>query len=307
MIKKLLPEKIRSYLQLTRPANIVTACTDILAGFAAATAFVTTYTAYFFISTHFVDLLLLLLATIGLYGGGIVFNDVFDAELDKIERPERAIPSGAISQKNAAIFGALLFAMAIMAASLVSFFSFGLAFIIMLLCLSYNAASKHHAILGPLNMGLCRGANLLLGASVIPYAVTAIWFVPFISVVYVATITLISRSEVHGGNRTILKIAFALDLLIITAIAMLSLSSHFYLLRAIPFLILLAAQILWPLQQAIRSPQPPQIRASVKSAVIAIIILDAALVAGFTGLLFGLIVLACLPISLFLAKKFAVT
>ena len=32
--------------------------------------------------------------------------------------------------------------------------------------MAYDAWSKHHAVLGPLNMGLCRGANLALGAAV---------------------------------------------------------------------------------------------------------------------------------------------
>ena len=70
-----------------RPANIVTAHADILAGYAAAGA------------TNGVHLVLLLAATTGLYGGGVVFNDVFDAKLDAMERPERPFQAGQFREK----------------------------------------------------------------------------------------------------------------------------------------------------------------------------------------------------------------
>jgi 4-hydroxybenzoate polyprenyltransferase len=71
--------------RLMRPANIVTAYADILAGYAAVGA------------TDHRALGLLMIATTGLYGGVVVFNDVFDAKLDAVERPERPIPSGGVS------------------------------------------------------------------------------------------------------------------------------------------------------------------------------------------------------------------
>ena len=67
---------LKAYLQLTRPANIITAIADILAGVAIAT---------FSFSIDEIDptkVILLCISTIGLYGGGIVFNDIFDLELD---------------------------------------------------------------------------------------------------------------------------------------------------------------------------------------------------------------------------------
>ena len=88
--------EVAGFLRLARPANIITAHADILAGWAAAPA--ATPAAIPF----------LLLATTGLYGGGVVFNDVFDSHLDATERPERPIPTGAVSVIAAAIFGAAL-------------------------------------------------------------------------------------------------------------------------------------------------------------------------------------------------------
>lgn len=77
--------KIRAFLELMRPANIVTAFADILAGFAVAGG-VISFTGETSLITPD-GLGWLLLSTFGLYGGGVVFNDVFDAELDAKERP----------------------------------------------------------------------------------------------------------------------------------------------------------------------------------------------------------------------------
>ena len=142
-----------NFFRLMRPANIVTSVADVLAGIAISGYFLTFETDYF-------PVLMLCIATIGLYGGGIVFNDVFDADLDKIERPERAIPSGAVKLKEAIFLGAFLLLSGILAAFTIAALSGIIAILIAFFALLYNKYAKHHSFLGPLNMGLCRGLNL---------------------------------------------------------------------------------------------------------------------------------------------------
>jgi 4-hydroxybenzoate polyprenyltransferase len=105
-------QQVKGYLRLMRPANIVTAISDILAGIAIAVYFIGMQPG----DIQMLPAFLLVLATIGLYGGGVVFNDVFDADLDKVERPERPIPSGLIQKRKAAILGAALLTGGIIAA-----------------------------------------------------------------------------------------------------------------------------------------------------------------------------------------------
>jgi 4-hydroxybenzoate polyprenyltransferase len=233
--------RVFAHLVLMRPANIITAIADILAGFAAAGAVRqiqaevgSTYgSLYHPLAT---DLVWLVLATIGLYGGGVVFNDVFDAELDKIERPERPIPSGAASKSSASILGGLLLLGGILAAFKVSELSGIIAVIIAGLALLYDAWGKHQGWLGPINMGACRGGNLLLGMSAIAASVENYWYLALIPIVYIANITVISRGEVHGGSKTTLMAAVALYLLVLTTIGALTLLPHFSLVVALPFL-----------------------------------------------------------------------
>jgi 4-hydroxybenzoate polyprenyltransferase len=252
-----------------------------------------------------------ILSTSCLYGGGVVLNDVFDAELDKIERPERPIPSGLISKGSAAVFGTLLLFIGIIAAAFANIenrypVSLILAIIIALAAVVYDKWMKHHNFLGPLTMGFCRGCNLLLGMSLIPGALQLYWYLALVPVVYIAAITMISRGEVHGGKRTTLYLAAAFYIIVVLAIVCISFLNN-TLVKTIPFVALFSFLIFIPLQKAILKPEGPNIGRAVKAGVIALIAMNAAWAAAFGDLYFALLIIVLLPLSLLLARLFAVT
>jgi 4-hydroxybenzoate polyprenyltransferase len=125
--------------------------------------------------------------------------------------------------------------------------------------------------------------------------------------VYIAAITMISRGEVHGGDQKTIKLAVSLYSLVIMAIIGLSIGNQPPLWETLPFLLLFGFLIFPPVFKAIREPQPRNIGLAVKAGVISLIVMDAALAASFAGWLYGLLVLALLPLSRLLAKSFAVT
>lgn len=290
-----------------RPANIVTSWADVLAGFAASGSIMFLNTEGQSVLTTLVPLAWLLVATTGLYGGGVVFNDIFDAELDSQERPERPIPSGRASRQGATLLGSLLLLVGVVAAFQVSWLSAVLAPGIAVAALLYDAFGKHHPVLGPLNMGVCRGGNLLLGISVVPAMVGEYWFLALIPIVYIAAITAISRGEVHGTKGNTGIIALLLIGIVIAGLVGLGLLKDYEVLAALPFLALFAGRVLLPLIKAVREPTPNQIRIAVKAGVLSLIVLDATVAAGFSSLLYGLLVLSLLPLSIALAQIFAVT
>lgn len=299
---------IIAHLRIMRPANIITAIADILAGFAVSGAAVQLISPQIHEAPSLVNSLLwLILATIGLYGGGIVFNDVFDADLDRKERPERPIPSGEASVLSASILAGILLIIGIAAASQVSFLSGILAVTVAALALSYNAWGKHQLFLGPLNMGLCRGGNLLLGISAIPAALQERWFIALIPVVYIAAITMISRGEVHGGNRKAIIGGAGMYGMIILTIIILTFISEISPWQVLPFVLLFCFLIFRPLVQALKKQEPQFIGKAVKAGVLSLIVLNASLATIFAGWVYGLLVLILLPVSFGIAKKFSVT
>lgn len=293
---------LRPYLELARPANVVTAFADVLAGFAAAGALL-----YDVDGGLGGDLLSLLLATAGLYGGGVVFNDVFDAKLDAAERPERPIPSGRVTRAQAAAFGAVLLIFGVSAAGFVGLIPFIVAALIAAGAILYDAAGKHHPVLGPLNMGACRGGNLLLGVSAVPAMLADVWFIALIPVAYVGAVTAISRGEVHGGMRSTGVLAVFLVSAVVVALLVLGVRLDYRTLPAIPFLALFAVLVYPRFVGAALDPSPGRVRKAVKAGVLSLIAMDATLAAGFGGWTAGLVVLALLPLSAGIAKLFAVT
>ena len=288
-----------NFFRLMRPANIVTSVADVLAGIAISGYFLTFETDYF-------PVLMLCISTIGLYGGGIVFNDVFDADLDKIERPERAIPSGAVKLNEAILLGAFLLLSGIAAAFTIAALSGIIAILISFFALLYNKYSKHHSFLGPLNMGLCRGLNLLLGVSIIAVSLNEWYFLGIVPLIYIFSITMISQGEVHGLNRNKLYAGAFLYLLVIGSMLYLSFNKG-QVIIALFFIIPFAWMIFRPLFIAIKEPLGKNIGKAVKAGVISLILMDAAWSAVFGSPVAAICIALLLPLSLWLAKRFAVT
>ena len=288
---------LKGYLQLMRPANLPTAAADIFAGAAIAGVLVASF--------PILALLFLVFSSVFLYAGGVVLNDVFDFNLDKIERPERPIPSGLIPLKSAAFFGGLLLIIGIVLAFLVHQLSGYIALALAGSIVLYDSFSKRNGFLGPLNMGLCRALNLILGMSVL--GLLNNWWYAIIPLVYIFAITLISRGEVHGNNKSHIIWAGVLYASVISAVVTIVLTKTTNLWQTVPFLLLFAFLVFKPLMKAYHLNSPERIKKAVIAGVLSLIVLDAALAVGFSVWWYGLLLLLLLPLSIFLSKLFAVT
>jgi 4-hydroxybenzoate polyprenyltransferase len=285
-----------------RPANIVTSIADVLAGVAISGFF----TGPGLFADHILPVILLCISTVGLYGGGVVFNDVFDAELDKTERPERPIPMGIISVKEGTLLGIILLLTGIITAFIVNHVSGLLATAIAVFAVVYDKWGKHNFFLGPLNMGLCRGLNLLLGVSILVTQLSQYWYVAIVPVIYIASITMISRGEVHGGKSKSLYFAGFLYFLVAASIVFYSFYKDKVLLTLI-FLLPFVWMIFMPLLKAIQQPIGKNIGKAVKAGVIALILLNASWAAASGSPWLAMLIIFLLPLSLYLSGKFAVT
>ncbi|WP_354497552.1 SCO3242 family prenyltransferase [Mycetocola sp. 2940] len=139
---------------------------------------------------------LLPVASVFLYSGGMALNDYADRTLDAVERPERPIPSGRISPRQA-----LAVACGCLAAGLGLAAAGGgpraLAVATPLagaICL-YNLAAKSTPA-GPISMAACRGLDVLMGAGGARAALPAAGVIAL----HTVGLTAQSRGEVHGGT-----------------------------------------------------------------------------------------------------------
>lgn len=284
-----------------RPPNLPTAAADILAGISIAGLWSQAGAPL----EYQWDIILLLAASVLLYAGGVVLNDVSDAALDAVERPERPIPSGQVSRSQAGTFGVLLLVAGIAFATFSRPESGAIALLLSGAILAYDFWAKQSDRMGPLFMGICRGLNLWLGISILPglNAGPYVW----VPLVYIFAVTAISRGEVHGGNKNAIRLAAFLYAIAIFGVGVISVMEIGVNWISPLFLAVTAIWVYRPLWRAYRDNRPGPIRAAVKAGVLGIVWIDAAWAAGYGGLWAALAVLGQLVLAVWLARRFAVT
>ena len=188
--------KLRAYLELLRLPNVFTAMADVLMGFLLTSSTLELMPAA----------ALLLAASSCLYLAGMVLNDVFDYDIDRVERPKRPLPSRRIPLATARTFGYSLWALGILfgwgaGAALGEWTSGTIVSLLALAVLLYDRWLKHTP-LGPIAMGSCRFLNVLLGMSAgrLPWS-TAHWIVALGLGTYIVGVTWFARTEARRSSR----------------------------------------------------------------------------------------------------------
>lgn len=152
---------VRVALRLGRVSNLPTVTSNVLAGLALAGAFPESGVCA-----------LVCLAMSLMYVAGMYLNDAFDRDIDRVERPERPIPSGEVAARTVfdAGFAMLAAGIAIVAGLAVSTHA-GWRPVMSVVALGaliifYNADHKQNR-LAPVVMGLCRVAVYTTAAFVV--------------------------------------------------------------------------------------------------------------------------------------------
>jgi len=159
---------IRTYMELMRYGNC------LMAGFAAVVGTLIAFniltsdplSSYHPGSFPFLDVVLVFLVVFFVSGAGNAINDFFDIRIDSINRPERPIPSGRVSAKEALYFSYFLFALGTLIAFSINPVCGSIALFNSLLLIFYAKTLKGTPLLGNLSIGYLTGSTFLFGASV---------------------------------------------------------------------------------------------------------------------------------------------
>ncbi|MBM79886.1 MAG: hypothetical protein CMJ78_04750 [Planctomycetaceae bacterium] len=230
---------------------------------------------------------LLLVTSVCLYMSGMVFNDVFDRGIDAEERPERPIPSGRVSVRQAATFGGMLMLAAVGAANVVGISSVVVAVALIACILAYDGVLKRTP-LGPIAMGGCRFLNVMLGASAVD-SLSAHWAMPQLHVaaalgVYVVGVTWFARDEAKESNRTQLLLAATVINLGLAGLLAFFLNAPGQA-GNLPMIMLAVVTFTTNgrLAAAMRNPSPQTVQMAIKASILSLVMLDATVVLFQTG------------------------
>lgn len=147
--------RIIAWLRLIRLPNLLTVPGDVLAGFLLSGG-----------SEFNQALASGIVVSFCIYTAGLISNDYFDIDEDKVERPERPLASGIVGRFPAlaafvSLFSAGLSLSLLSGVKSIAIISMALAALV----LFYNAVGKRLGSGGPVILGVCRGLNVLLGWS----------------------------------------------------------------------------------------------------------------------------------------------
>ena len=163
-----------AWLRFLRLPNVLTVPADVLAGAVLA-------------GLAFDNILRPLGAVMLAYLFGMALNDVWDMKSDRLDRPERPLPSGEIPRVQAVTACVLLGA-----AALAVHFHPAMGMLLILI-FAYTACKQRLPVLGILLMGLCRGMAVWIGAGAplsppVPLAIgVGLWIVYIAGVTWMAT------------------------------------------------------------------------------------------------------------------------
>lgn len=302
------PSAGKGWLTLVRPPNLFTVPGDPLVGALLAA-----------LALHVVPLWSSVYAVMGAalayYASGLLANDFFDRAIDARERPNRPIPSGAISP-TAVKWVAILLSLAGLLMSLpAGRTACAMGLILILASWFYNAAGKKSAWLAPFSMGICRGMSLLLGAAVLglegltspPVLIAALFLT-----LYVALITHIARHEADPGATPVPGwCRWAIPVVLTTWLVLLifrpgtALEFNWKSLATLLAAMAILWAILWTAQLRPRA-SPRVIQASIGGLIRGLLFTQAALCAstGGIGEGFALLLLFLFPVSGWIGKWF---
>jgi len=263
--------------------------------------------------------LLLLLASSCLYCGGMVWNDIFDLEQDRRERPFRPLPSGRVSRAAAVRLGIGLLTAGLVLACAAGWAGLTasaggpawratpgvLAAVLAAAILLYDAWLKR-TWAGPLAMGACRFLNVLLGWQVARAAGWS-WAVGVhlacVVGLYIAGVTWFARTEARASSRTALRAAAAV--MLAGLVLALPVAEEVRPGRSSPFFIYLLVGLGFlvgiPVCEAVALPLPARVQVAVKRAILGLVVLDAVLATALVGT-GGLVLLVLLPPALYLGR-----
>ncbi|MFM1996981.1 MAG: hypothetical protein RLZZ111_1368 [Planctomycetota bacterium] len=298
-----MPASWLAWARLLRLPNLATAVADVLAGFlivSQARAVDWLPPAFWWAAA----------ASLLLYASGMVLNDVFDVDVDRLERPERPLPSGRIAVRRAAAVGHLLMACGGLAAcgAAVAAGAPWPALVggcLMVAVWLYDRHAKATS-LGPAVMGSCRGLNWLLGMTAAGGPLTVHqWLLPVGMAVYVMGITVYARDEAEDSLPATLAVGTVIMLVgLMTAGAAPWLAARagdagawLAGTRLSNWLLLwgmLATSILLRAVLGIVDPASGRVQQAVGNAIMAIITLDAVLVLATCGEGWSILVLLLL-------------
>lgn len=181
--------KIKSFYKLARPFNAITGALAVfLGGYVAGTG-------------EWGNVALAALVTFLVTGAGNAWNDYLDVEIDKINQPQRVLPSGQISPRAAWIFSITLTMLALFVAAFINPASFILALLASSILYIYSWKLKSTVLMGNATVAAISALSVVFGGIAAGNVWPTLWLAAIIGVAITGREVLKTLADYEGDLR----------------------------------------------------------------------------------------------------------
>jgi hypothetical protein len=280
------PSTAGAWLQLARVSNTPTVVSNAVAGAVLAS-----------VEADVATVVLVAVAMALFYTAGMILNDLFDEEVDRVQRPERPIPSGAVSRQAALVAATGLFVVGLALLLVAGFAPFLAGLGLVGLIVLYDAWHKDNP-LSPVLMGGCRALVYVVAALAVAEMVELeVWTAAAVLLLYIVGLTQVAKAE-SGGLLGAWPLAAVLA----------AIGYWVGWVDSVPFALLLIAFAAWVVRSLWLIRVPRRIGQGVVSLIAGVSLFDALAVASVGGSLAAVAVcLAAFLATIALQTKIAGT
>lgn len=180
---------LRAFITIMRPTNPLFGSLTVIIGLLTTNTFI--ISNLMLVRWTIVDLLIVLVLTALTYifiaAAGNVINDIYDLEVDKVNRPDRPLPSGQITMRQAKAWTAILvllglfFSVLTIPYSAIGIWTLAIVGLFAIVGLAYAAKGKVMGIWGNFTVAISFAFGLFYGSLIVWPSIPFVIFVYFIT------------------------------------------------------------------------------------------------------------------------------
>lgn len=187
-------QTLKGYYQLIRPLNVLIGGLSIWIGGAITGSI-----------SPFMNLLLASFSGMLITAAANTINDYFDIAIDKINKPERPLPSGLVDPKQAYLFSLILFFIGTLVSFWITRACILIAFLSSLLLYFYSARLKRTTLWGNLTVALLSGLAFIYGGLAVGNPKKAFMVGSFAFLYHLAREIIKDAEDIEGDQKEGLK------------------------------------------------------------------------------------------------------
>ena len=182
-------QKWRGFIILSRPVNVVISFLSILVAITICGWSTWEHALFACLTGAFIT------------AAANAINDVYDLEIDRINRPNRPLPKGVITPREALVFSIIFFLLGVTSSAFINTATLIIAFLFSVLLYLYSASFKRKVLIGNLTVSLATAFAFIYGGLAVGHVENALFPAIFAFLMHFGREIIKDMEDVQGDQK----------------------------------------------------------------------------------------------------------